>query len=225
MTEPIHMYHRVLLLRPERIRESLERVERRGLVERVPNLWQVGLGVARMWHRLVFRSDTIGTCRTEPARRTLRARILALRPVRLPVLLAERAVAPLDFSGLASDPERIVRHLLGAHHDGLQLAYDLSILSCHDGWLERLRDRVRDVVESDTPRSRWLRDLVVFEGYHERLLAAVEEAIARGRVDVPEPEANDPDIAFEAYLAWCAAQPPTPRATWDALRALSRRRA
>ena len=46
-----------LLWRPRAILGNLERVRRAGLVEEVPNLWQVSLGVLRMWHRLLFRTD------------------------------------------------------------------------------------------------------------------------------------------------------------------------
>src|SRR5690606_34889699 len=136
---------------------------------RVPNVWQITLGVARMWHRVLFRSETIGTCRTFRPRRTLRARLLAFRALRFPVLLAERAVHPLDFSGLLSDEDRVVRHLLGAHHDGVQFLYDLELLRDRPGALERLRDEARRVVAIDDRRSRWLRDLVVYERYHETL--------------------------------------------------------
>lgn len=189
-----------------RIERSLERVRAAGVVRQTPDLVQIGRGVVRMLHRLVFRSETVGTCKTHPARRTWRARWLRFRAVRLPFLLAERAVAPLDMSGLASTPERVIRHLLGAHHDGVQFAYDLEILALWPGRLEELRDAVAEVVESDTPRSRWLRDLVVFEGYHESLLAAVTRVL-RGETLLTAEEAQDPDLSFFAYLDWCAAQP------------------
>ena len=85
-----------LLLRPERIERNLERIRRAGMVERTPNLWQITLGVLRMWHRVIFRAETIGTC-TDPVRASLRARLLLHRPLRFPFLLAERVIAPLDF--------------------------------------------------------------------------------------------------------------------------------
>jgi hypothetical protein len=210
-------WHRWLLLFPGRIEANLSLAREAGLVDAVPNTWQITLGVVRMWHRLLFRSDTIGTSRDHAIRPTLRARLLATRPLRFPFLIAERAVAPLDFSGLASPPERIVRHLLGAHHDGNQLAYDLELLSCHPGELANLHERVYDVVFSDTPRSRWLRDLTVFEGYHEKLLAVVQEALENG-VPLSEAERNDPDISLSAYLRWCARQPRAPLETWAAMR-------
>jgi hypothetical protein len=208
-----------LLLFPRRIAENLERAEKAGLVERAPNLVQVSLGVIRMWQRVAERPETIGTSSANAVRPTLRARLFAHRPLRFPFLVRERAIAPLDFSGLASSRERILRHLLGAHHDANQFAYDLELLAIHPGAREELYERVRRVVNGEDPRAEWLRDLVVFEGYHENLLAAVEGALASGRVRLAPHEAEDPDISFTGYLRWCARQP----ATWgEALPALVR---
>jgi hypothetical protein len=198
-----------LLLRPERVEARLSQIDR------PPNLWQVALGVLRMVHRLIFRSQTVGTC-DRPVRNTRRAKLLQWRALRLPFLVAERAVAPFDLSGLLSSRERILRHLLGAHHDRHQFAYDLEMLSADEGALEELIVRARAVVEGRDPRSAWLRDLAVFEGYHESLLLAAERARC-GNLSLPEPDARDPDISFFAYLDWCRAQPPTPRATLYAL--------
>jgi hypothetical protein len=206
-----------LLLHPRRIATSLDRIREARLVPEVPNLWQVFLGTLYMTHRLVFRSETVGTCHGGRVRPGLRPRLLQNRVIRFPFLLAERVVAPLDFSGLASTKERVIRHLLGAHHDGVQFVYDLELLSCHPGALEELREAARAVVEVDSPRTRWLRDLAVFEGYHERLLAAVEAAIA-GELEVSEEARRSPDVTLTGWLRWCAAQPADPEATWEAVR-------
>ncbi|HVY44219.1 MAG TPA: hypothetical protein VHB21_00005, partial [Minicystis sp.] len=142
-----------------------------------------------------------------------RARLLANRALRVPFLLAERAIAPLDLSGLVSSPERVLRHLLGAHHDANQFAYDLEMLAAHPGWVARVRDAARAVVEQDTPRARWLRDLCVHEGYHASLAAAADAAL-RGELGLSDAERDDPDVSFLAYLRWCAAQPETPEEAW-----------
>jgi hypothetical protein len=205
-----------LLLFPRRIAENLERAEHAGVVERAPNLVQLSLGVIRMWLRLFTRPETIGTCTAHTERPTLRARLLSVRPLRFPFLVRERSIAPLDFSGLASSRERILNHLLGAHHDENQFAYDLELLAIHPGALEELHQRVRRVVTGEDPRAEWLRDLVVFEGYHENLLAAVEHALRDG-VRLAPHEVDDPDIALSAYLRWCAAQPSTWREAVPAL--------
>jgi hypothetical protein len=210
-------YLRLILVSPERVADGLERVRAAGVIDTVPNLWQLSLGVLRMWQRVLFRAETLGTCKNAPVRSTWRARVLENRTLRLPFLLAERAVAPLDFTGLGSSKDRIIRHLLGAHHDGDQFIYDLEMLECHEGGLAELSRAVDALVAHDTARSRWLRDLTVFEGYHESLKAAVDRAIEQG-VEVPAAVAGDPDISFRAYLGWCAAQPPTPRATLAAWR-------
>jgi hypothetical protein len=185
------------------IADTLAAVERAGIVPKTPEPAQITRGVRHMIHRLVFRSGTVGTSKKNPVRAGWRARLLAWRAIRIPFLLHEGAIAPLDLSGLASSPDRVIRHLLAAHHDGVQFAYDLEILALHPGRLEELRDRARAIVENDTPRARWLRDLAVFEGYHEALLAAVEKAL-RGEPLLSEMESNDPDISLRAYLSLCA---------------------
>jgi hypothetical protein len=197
-------YVRALLPGSARIEQSLARVRDAAIVDVTPTTSQIARGVLRMVHRLVFRSETVGTCANHPVRATWRARLLHFRAIRIPFLLAERAIAPLDLSGLASPPERIIRHLLAAHHDGVQFAYDLELLALWPGRLRELRDAVSDIVRHDTPRARWLRDLVVFDGYHEALLAAIE-VVLRGETLLTPSEALDPDVSLRAYLAWCAA--------------------
>ena len=214
---PLPWFAKLALVDAARVERRLDDVARSGLVARVPNSWQITLGVLRMWHRLVFRSEEIGTSRSPP-RPNLRARLLAFRPFRFPFLVAERAIAPLDSSGLLSDRERVLRHLLGAHHEGAQFVYDLEMLSIDPGAFDELLRRAREVVEHDTPRTRWLRDLTVFEGYHESLLRAAERA-ARGEFDYPPERAGCPDTRFVAYLDWCARQPETPAQTLAAWRA------
>lgn len=215
MTPP----HSWLLLFPRRIEARLEELRSSGLFEpdEIPNLWQVQLGVARMWHRVLFRPETIGTCAAAPVRPTWRAKLLERRPLRFPFLLWEKAVHPLDFSGLASSPERIVAHLLGAHHDGVQFHYDFELLSTHPERLAEVRDQARAIVAGSHPRGEWLADLVVYEGYHQKLLEAVEKYLA-GDLEVPAAMRDDPDIVLRAYLRWCARQPKTPRQTWEAWR-------
>jgi len=112
----------------------------------------------------------------------------------------------------------MVRHLLGAHHDANQFAYDLEILRANPVALEEVRVRAAEVVEGKTPRARWLADLCVYEHYHQDLLAATERALAGEWLVAPD-ERDDPDIGFSAYIRWCLAQPKTPRATWKAWRA------
>jgi hypothetical protein len=207
-----------LLLSPARVARGLARIRAVGLVDPCPNLWQLELGVMRMWHRTFFRSDSIGTSTTFSPRKTLRARLLHNRMLRGPFLFAEQAIAPWDMTGLYSSPERITRHLLGAHHDCEQCVYDFSLLSLHPGALERLRARVQAVVDGTDPRSEWLRDLCVYERYHEELLGYLDAWLA-GTLTLDDTLATDPDITFEAWLAWCAAQPDTPEKWWAARQA------
>lgn len=213
---PMHAH---FLLFPRAIQRSLERVRASGIVaaDEVPNLWQLQLCVLRMWHRVFTRPESIGMCTDFAPRRTWRARLFHARPLRFPFLLAERAVHPLDFSGLASSPERVVRHLLGAHHDGVQFHYDLELLTLDPARLLEVRDEARAIVDGTHPRGEYLRDLVVYERYHENLLVAVEAFLA-GDLKVPPAQQDDPDIVFAAYLRWCARQPATATETWKAFR-------
>ena len=206
----------LVLWRPERVQQSLRLRSSKRPSEPQPNLWQIFLGVLAMWHRVLFRMDTVGT-NAAPVRDTWRARILQHRGLRLPFLLWERAVAPLDFSGLASSPERIIRHVLGANHQPAQLAYDMELLAVHPGQLEALREAAQAVVDGSAPSAAWLRDLCVFEGYHEDVLDAAQCAL-RGDLRLTRVQAEDPDIALLAHLRWCAAQPANARETWRAWR-------
>lgn len=208
----------LLLYLPRRVQQGLSRVVEVGLVDRTPTLWQVELGVLRMWHRILFRSETIGTCHDQRVRPTWRARLLAWRPLRGPFLFWERAITPWDLSGFLASRDQIRRHLLGAHHDGTQFVYDLQLARLHPGLLPELREAAAAVVEGRDPRGEWLRDLCVFQGYHEALLAAVDAVLA-GADELAEDDGHDPDISFRAYLRWCLRQPPTPAATWDAVKA------
>ncbi len=209
-------WHNLILRRPDRVRAALEEIGRRGLVRRVPNLWQIALGAMYMRYRLLFRPHTVGVGDT-PVRDTWRARWLAWRPIRLPFLLWERAIAPFELTGLSLGEDFLVRHLLGAYHPRDHAMYDLELLALHDGALERLRRKVAEVVEGRTPRAAWLRDLCVYEGYHDKLLELVDRALAGDFA--PEDTTVPADTTLGGYLDWCARQPETPAETWAAWRA------
>lgn len=212
---PLPLFARVLLISPQTIEARLDAIAKAATLPLVPNRWQITLGILRMWHRLIFRSDTVG-CSSRSIRPGLRARLLSLRPLRFPFLLRERAVHPLDFSGLLSSRERVIRHLLGAHHDGIQFLYDLEMLSLDPAALSDLEARAEAVVQERDPRAKYLADLTVFEGYHRDLLAAVD-AFSRGSLSTGE-AAFDPDISFFGYLGWCARQPTSFTDTLNRLR-------
>ena len=208
----------LLLAHPRRVQDKLAQLIRRGVIEQVPTLWQLELGVMRMWHRVVFRSNSIGTSTTHEVRSGWRARLLKNRLIRGPVLLLEGAIAPWDHTGLASSSKRLIKHLLAAHHDGAQFAYDLAILSAEPGALQALHAQTVRILTTEGRRTRWLKDLAVYDGYHEALLEAVECYLS-GEPILDPGAAHDPDIAFEAYIDWCLRQPMTPRDSWRAWQA------
>ena len=210
-------YAALILIRPGRIAENLKRITQSGIVKKTPNRWQILLGVMRMLYRSIFYSETVGLTDAFPMRKGWRARVFLYRPLRFPFLLWEGSVVPLDLSGLASSPEILMRHCLGTHHDGDRFFYDLRLLSVHSGQLEELRRRTLEVINNDNRRSRWLRDLCVYEQYHEELLKAVERALAGDWLVDPGLDAID--TGLEGYLNWCATRPDTPGQTWTAWRA------
>lgn len=216
MAHSIPVHARLILLQPRRVLDNLSAIDRAGVVDVTPTLWQIELGVLRMWHRILFRSETIGVSGVHPVRPGWRARILKYRPLRFPFLLWEGSVRPWDLTGLLCNPEALMCHMLGTHHEGRQFVYDLHILSAHDGQLDELRSRTRRVVEENDRRSEWLRDLCVYEQYHETLLHHVDRVVDEGFAG--EDDDDDPDITFPAFLRWCARQPDTPAATWRAWR-------
>jgi hypothetical protein len=125
-------------------------------------------------------------------------------------------VNPGDQTGLGSSVTHVIRHLLAAYHPGENLLYDLAILDTEPGALAELRARAAAVVDGSDPNAEALRDLTVYEGYHEKLLASVVRWMDEGRTDQHQVH---PDTTLPAFLAWCAAQPATPAATLRAIAA------
>ncbi len=204
------------LLFPKRIVSNLEKRVAIGLTKTPPNAWQLSLGVMRMWHRSLFRSETFGTSPTGTVRDNWRARLLFYRPLRFPFLVANAAIAPFDLTGLASTEDRIIRHLLGAHHDGNQFVFDLELLSAHEGALQDLVDRTKEILAGDDRHSRWMQDLTVFEGYHRDLLNAAKEALSG--IQLSKEDFLNADMSLAGYLQWCAEQPASPEETWNSIR-------
>jgi len=208
-------YARLILGPAPQLRTNLQIVcGKLGLPE--PTDWQLCQGVLRMWHRVMFRADTVGTSHA-PIRNTWRAKVLAWRALRAPALLLDGAITPWDFTGLRSSSEQIIRHLLGAHHEGPQFTYDLELLACYDQ-LPALQRAVVSQLAAVHARAAWLRDLVVFDGYHEALLAAAQHALVHGPA-MTSAQAHDPDLTLIGYLRWCNAQPATIHATLRQLHA------
>ena len=176
LEQPVPLWSYVLL-RPRRVQARLVEISAQ-TGSPAPTLWQMAQWTLRMWHRIVFCLDSVGSGGGEPVRTTWRAQILAPKALRFFALVSARAIAPLDMSGLACSPARVIRHLCGAHHDGIEFAYDLEMLSTFPGALDALETEVRAIVDGTHPRAEWLRDLCVYEGYHERLLDGVERARA-----------------------------------------------
>ncbi len=206
----------LLLWSPRRIEARLERLHADGVIAVKPNLWQAWLGVVYMWVRVAKRPETIGLSDGAPVRDTLGARRMDQRLYRIPAVLRARAVNPGDQTGLGSSATHVIRHVLAAYHPAENLLYDLAILDTEPGALAELRARATAVVDGSDPNAEALRDLTVYEGYHEKLLAHVVRWMDEGRSDQHQVH---PDTTLPAFLAWCAAQPATPAATLRAIAA------
>ncbi len=206
--------HHVLHFRPRRIEARVDALYRAGTIDVRPTLWQLWLGVAYMWHRATFRPETIGLS-TAPVRETRRARVFRWRPARAVFLFdvlglsGGPRVNPLDHTGLGSSVDHVIRHLLGAHHDADDFHFDLALIAHEPGVLESLRDRVQRIVDESDPDAVFLKDLCVYEGYHEALLSGIDAWLA-GDLEL---DGTNPDATLTAFLRWCAAQPDSLRAT------------
>ncbi len=211
----VGLVSRLLLLKPSRVRRNLRRAREQGISAAQPNTWQLCLGALRLWHRILFRSDTIGTSSGPPVRSSTRARVLEWRAFRFPFLVAEGAVAPWDLTGLFSSPERLTRHLLAAHHDHKQFSFDLQLLAAHPEFLVELVEKAEQVANGDERRSRWLRDLTVYVDYHQSLAQA---AAAAGDFQLTAAKARDPDVSLSGFIQWCADAPTTPAETIRSIR-------
>ncbi len=193
-----------ILLRPSAIEKNFRLMKVKDPTLQIPTEWQLAQGVLRMWHRIVFHSETVGLSNTDPQRMTLRARLLKYRPIRIPFLLKYGSIAPWDLTGLLSSPEKMMKHLIGTHHDGDQFQYDLEILSCYPEALTTLHQLVIDVLSGNHPDAALVKDLVVYDQYHARLKDEIER-----HLNETAKTSTDPDISFRAFLHWCSQQPRT----------------
>lgn len=200
-------YH-LLHFRPRRIEARVAALHDAGVIDVKPNLWQLWMGVLYMWHRATFRPETIGLS-SNPVRGTLRAQLFRFRPARSPFLFAGRRVNPLDHTGLGSSTAHTVRHLIGAHHDRADFHFDLQLIAHQPGVLEHLESRLQAIVHETDPQARFLKDLCVYDGYHEELLEGVQAWLA-GEVQLDH---DDPDATLTGFLRWCARQPRSLRHT------------
>jgi hypothetical protein len=215
MAGPIPLFYRLLLGKPDRVLFHLDKLHAAGRIDSKPNLWQVSMGIFYMLHRMFFRPETIGVD-DAPVRETWRARLLAYRPLRVPVLVWQEALDPFDLTGLVGGIQEKHKHLVGAYHPGENALYDLECMAWNEDALRRLREDVIGILEGKTWRARLLQDLAVYEGYHARLLGLVDRALA-GDYEPASEKKEHPDTTLRAFLRWCAAQPETPEATLEAL--------
>jgi hypothetical protein len=209
-------YSYLILVTPARVYRNLEFAIEETYCQTRPTPWQLGLGVLRMWYRLFFRPETIGLSSVDPLRDNWRARIFARRPLRFPFLLAFRSVAPFDYTGLRQSPSGLIRHVVGTHHEGNQVVYDLQVLDAY-GALDQLYEQTEAIINGLDPRHEWFKDLCVYENYHTKLLQRIERW-RNGDQQLRPADHRNPDLTFTGLLDWCLDQPKTPLATFRAWR-------
>jgi len=200
---------RLAALRERPLGAEEQRLVRPGLLPQTwPTRTQLARAVLRTLRRLVDEPNAFGLSQDAP-RQNVRARLLRYRALRLPFLLRAGSVVPGDLSGLRSSADVIITHLLGTHHDVqrgvMQARYDLELLALHEGGLAKLRHDCAAVVDGTHPQASLYRDLCVYDGYHEGLLALVDDVRARGFDDC-----DDIDLSAFAMLRACAALPDEP---------------
>ncbi len=209
---------RVLLYNPELVQKNLRLLYQHGHIEAVPNSWQVSMYVLYMWYRIVFRLDTVGTHATDKVRDTWRAKLWENRVIRVPFLIMEGALnGNYDSTGLGITVDRKMKHLVGAFHPEDNYIYDLALVASYPGKMEQLRRQVIEVLENDNDRTRFLKDLVVYEDYHERLLRAIDRVSSGDWSMVDPAKENNPDTSIANFAKWCLKQPKTPAETLQAL--------
>lgn len=211
MTLAQDLFIKFVLRNPERVAWHLEKLHAHGRIDVRPNLWQVTMGVMYMLHRMVFRPATIGLD-DSPVRKTWRARLWQYRPLRFPFLIWQKAIDPIDLTGLSGTMARKHSHLVGAYHPGDNALYDLECMTCDPEALKALRADVADILQNQSARAQFLKDLTVYEGYHERLLHLIDRALV-GDFAPAQGQEDHPDTTLRGFLRWCAAQPETPDST------------
>lgn len=215
MATSISFFYRVLLRHPERVLWHLDKLYEASRIDKKPNLWQVSMGVFYMVHRILFRSETIGVD-DSPVRSTVGARLLRYRPVRFPFLLLTGSIDPIDLTGLAGTAQRKHTHLVGAYHPGDNALYDLECIAFDKEAIRKIKDDVESILAEKTWRGRFLKDLTVYEGYHERLLGLIERALRDDYAPAAD-KVDHPDTTLRGFVRWCAAQPETPEKTLEVL--------
>ncbi len=213
---PVPPIFHVLLHNPELLQQHLRMLHEQGFTTGVPNLWQVYQHWALSVARAFKRGKVPGMDPDAPVRDTPGAQLLQFPAIRFWGLLFEGAINPWDYTGLALTPQRKMKHVMGAYHFDHTFIYDLEVIALYPGALEQLRDQCLEVLNRDTARTRWLRDLTVYEGYHENLLRCVERCLA-GDFSVPDDLKDDRSVKVSYFVEDALALPQTPEATLQAI--------
>ncbi len=218
---PIPWVYYLLLHNPRLLQKNLGLLKERGHIQEIPTLWQVVQGISHMWRFTVANVDAIGTSQEAPVRDNPRAHLLKNQFIRFFALMAEGSINPLDRTGLALTPKRKMRLVLVTFHATGEMAqtviYDLQLLDCYPGALKTLGQRLEKLLKQPDARDEWIKDMAVYEGYHEDLVPVVKRCLKGDFVvHVPTQREGD-DYTVTSFVERCLGFPPTPAETLEKL--------
>jgi hypothetical protein len=193
-------------------RQRLERLEELGLLEEIPNDWQLAVGSYRMLFEFLIPSSEF--LYADAGKDFWWQQVLRV---------LDEPSAVMDPTGLYASQEAIISHLIQVTH--FEAAYDVALLHMFPGGLDALEEELRQLVAGTHPRQEALDAIVERPEYHEKLL----EAVVRYRADphehwrcstVPTPPNSGEVFAFgENFLTpgrffeFCSKQPASPLAS------------
>jgi hypothetical protein len=171
-----------------------------GLLEAVPDSWQIAAGTLVMLP--VVLNET-------PRGRVMSRRtVLGQIPVRVPLQMLYCPQQALVGSGLLATRETVVRHVLSVYHEDAMVTYDLQLAQTHPGGLDELERRAAAVARGHDLTSKLLRGLVGGRGYHERIVELCR--MARHFEYVLNPNVDQRFATLLGFARFCRTLPTFP---------------
>jgi len=172
----------------------------RGATSGIPSTWQLKVG----WMAML----PITLSESERERRRSRRTWMGQIPIRVPLQLLYNPHQLAADTGITRSAAHIVRHLLSVYHEDAFLGYDLQLLRSHPDGLALLRREAQKVVDGRTAWAPYLRRLVGWPEYHQRL---IELAEAAERDDYPDPlDLDTRFVSLVGFAEFCCTMPDWP---------------
>ena len=148
--------------RPRDLDERLDRLERLGYIEKVPNRVQLVVGAIDMLRFWI-----------SPAAADYYAEMGIGFAFHQVLRVLDEPASMVDPTGFLSTRDNIIGHLMQVVH--ANPAYDLQLLDSHEDGLDELERQVLAMLDGTHPRARAIRAIVEEPDYHEKLLGYVRE--------------------------------------------------